>query len=162
FDKFYYESDTYLLGKDIIREGLEKGVFFKKKDGSVWIDLTEDGLDEKLVLRADGTSVYITQDLGTAQLKYDEFKTDESIYVVGNEQDYHFKVLFLILKKLGKSWADGLYHLSYGMVDLPSGKMKSREGTVVDADDLMDEMENTARQRTEELGKVEGFSEEEK
>jgi len=162
FDKFYYESDTYLLGKDIIREGLEKGVFFKKDDGSVWIDLTDEGLDEKLVLRADGTSVYITQDLGTAQLKYDEFKTDESIYVVGNEQDYHFKVLFLILKKLGKSWADGLYHLSYGMVDLPSGKMKSREGTVVDADDLMDEMEQTARQRTEELGKVEGFSEEEK
>jgi len=137
-------------------------VFFKKEDGSVWIDLTDEGLDEKLVLRADGTSVYITQDLGTAQLKYDEFKTDESIYVVGNEQDYHFKVLFLILKKLGKSWADGLYHLSYGMVDLPSGKMKSREGTVVDADDLMDEMEQTARQRTEELGKVEGFSEEEK
>lgn len=162
FDKFYYESDTYLLGKDIIREGLEKGVFFKKEDGSVWIDLADEGLDEKLVLRADGTSVYITQDLGTAQLKYDEFKTDESIYVVGNEQDYHFKVLFLILKKLGKSWADGLYHLSYGMVDLPSGKMKSREGTVVDADDLMDEMEQTARQRTEELGKVEGFSEEEK
>ncbi|HEY0670263.1 MAG TPA: arginine--tRNA ligase [Sphingobacteriaceae bacterium] len=162
FNKLYYESDTYLLGKDIINEGLEKGVFFKKLDGSVWIDLTEDGLDEKLVLRADGTSVYITQDLGTAQLKYDDFKVEESIYVVGNEQDYHFKVLFLILEKLGKSWAKGLYHLSYGMVDLPSGKMKSREGTVVDADDIIQEMVDTARERTEELGKVEGFSKEEK
>jgi len=162
FDKYYYESDTYLLGKDIIQEGLEKGVFFKKEDNSVWIDLTEDGLDEKLVLRGDGTSVYITQDLGTAQLKYDDFQMDESLYVVGNEQDYHFKVLFLILKKLGKPWARGLYHLSYGMVDLPSGKMKSREGTVVDADDLMNEMIETARIRTEELGKVEGFSYEEK
>lgn len=162
FDKLYYESDTYLLGKDIINEGLEKGVFFKKPDGSVWIDLTEDGLDEKVVLRADGTSVYITQDLGTAQLKYDDFKVDESIYVVGNEQDYHFKVLFLILEKLGKSWAKGLYHLSYGMVDLPSGKMKSREGTVVDADDIIQEMVDTARVRTEELGKVEGLSEDEK
>jgi len=162
FQKYYYESDTYLLGKDIIQEGLDKGIFFRKDDGSVWIDLTADGLDEKLVLRADGTSVYITQDLGTAQLKYDDFKMDESIYVVGNEQDYHFKVLFLILEKLGKSWAKGLYHLSYGMVDLPSGKMKSREGTVVDADDLIQEMVATARQRTEELGKVEGFSEEEK
>lgn len=154
FDKFYYESDTYLLGKDIIQEGLDKGVFFKKEDGSVWADLTEEGLDEKLVLRGDGTSVYITQDLGTAQLKFDEFAMDESIYVVGNEQDYHFKVLFSILKKLGRSWSDGLFHLSYGMVDLPSGKMKSREGTVVDADDLMDEMLETARQRTEELGKT--------
>ncbi len=162
FKKYYYESDTYLLGKDIIDEGLEKGVFFEKDDGSVWIDLTADGLDQKLVLRADGTSVYITQDLGTAQLKYDDFKMDKSIYVVGNEQDYHFKVLFLILDKLGKSWAKGLFHLSYGMVDLPSGKMKSREGTVVDADDLMDEMIRTAKERTEELGKVEGFSEEEK
>lgn len=162
FQKFYYESDTYLLGKDIIKEGLEKGVFFKKEDGSVWIDLTADGLDEKLVLRADGTSVYITQDLGTAQLKYNDFKMDESIYVVGNEQDYHFKVLFLILEKLGKTWAKGLYHLSYGMVDLPSGKMKSREGTVVDADDLIAEMVDTAKQRTEELGKVEGFSDAEK
>lgn len=162
FKKFYYESDTYLLGKDIIEEGLSKGVFYKKSDGSVWIDLTADGLDEKLVLRADGTSVYITQDLGTAQLKYDDFGMDESIYVVGNEQDYHFKVLFLILDKLGKTWAKGLYHLSYGMVDLPSGKMKSREGTVVDADDLIDEMVATAKQRTEELGKVDGFSEEEK
>lgn len=162
FDKFYYESDTYLLGKDIIQEGLESGVFFKKEDNSVWIDLTDEGLDQKLVLRGDGTSVYITQDLGTAQLKYDEFKMDESIYVVGNEQDYHFKVLFLILKKLGKSWANGLYHLSYGMVDLPTGKMKSREGTVVDADDLMKEMFDTAKTRTEELGKTEGLGEEEK
>jgi arginyl-tRNA synthetase len=162
FAKYYYESDTYLLGKDIIDEGLEKGVFFKKEDGSVWIDLTADGLDQKLVLRADGTSVYITQDLGTAQLKYDDFNVDKSIYVVGNEQDYHFKVLFLILQKLGKSWAEGLYHLSYGMVDLPSGKMKSREGTVVDADELMDDMIRTAQERTEELGKVDGFSVDEK
>lgn len=162
FDKFYYESDTYLLGKDIIQEGLDNGVFFRKEDNSVWIDLADEGLDQKLVLRGDGTSVYITQDLGTAQLKYDEFRMNESIYVVGNEQDYHFKVLFLILKKLGKSWAEGLYHLSYGMVDLPSGKMKSREGTVVDADDLMDEMLETAKTRTEELGKTEGLGEEEK
>lgn len=162
FKKYYYESDTYLLGKDIIEEGLEKGVFFKKEDNSVWIDLTTEGLDEKLVLRGDGTSVYITQDLGTAQLKYNDFGVDESLYVVGNEQDYHFKVLFLILNKLGKSWASGLYHLSYGMVDLPSGKMKSREGTVVDADDLIDEMVETAKSRTEELGKVEGFSDDEK
>jgi arginyl-tRNA synthetase len=162
FDKFYYESNTYLLGKDIIDEGLQKGVFFRKPDGSVWIDLTADGLDEKLVLRSDGTSVYITQDLGTAQLKYDDYQMDESIYVVGNEQDYHFKVLFLILQKLGKTWAKGLYHLSYGMVDLPSGKMKSREGTVVDADDLIDEMEKTAKEQTEALGKVEDFGEEEK
>ncbi|PRD56305.1 arginine--tRNA ligase [Sphingobacterium gobiense] len=162
FDKFYYESNTYLLGKDIIQEGLDSGVFFRKEDNSVWIDLTDEGLDEKLVLRGDGTSVYITQDLGTAQLKYDEFKMEESIYVVGNEQDYHFKVLFLILKKLGKPWAEGLFHLSYGMVDLPSGKMKSREGTVVDADDLMTEMIATAKARTEELGKTEGLDEEEK
>ena len=162
FKKYYYESDTYLLGKDTIQEGLEKGVFFKKDDGSVWIDLTEDGLDQKLVLRADGTSVYIIQDLGTAQLKYDDFKMNKSIYVVGNEQDYHFKVLFLILQKLGQTWAKGLFHLSYGMVDLPSGKMKSREGIVVDADELMDEMILTAQERTEELGKVEGFTEQEK
>ncbi|TDO20968.1 arginyl-tRNA synthetase [Pedobacter duraquae] len=162
FDKFYYESNTYLLGKDTVDEGLAKGVFFKKEDGSVWIDLTADGLDQKLVLRADGTSVYITQDLGTAQMKYDDFKMDESIYVVGNEQDYHFKVLFLILDKLGKGWAKGLYHLSYGMVDLPSGKMKSREGTVVDADDLVSEMIETARQKTEALGKIADFSEAEK
>lgn len=162
FDKFYYESNTYLLGKDVIEEGLQKGVFFRKEDNSVWIDLTADGLDEKLVLRSDGTSVYMTQDLGTAQLKYDDFRMDKSIYVVGNEQDYHFKVLFLILQKLGKTWAEGLYHLSYGMVDLPSGKMKSREGTVVDADDLMDEMEQTAKEQTEAMGKVDGFGEEEK
>lgn len=162
FDKYYYESNTYLLGKDIIQEGLDKGVFFKKEDNSVWIDLSDEGLDQKLVLRGDGTSVYITQDLGTAQLKFDEFGMDESIYVVGNEQDYHFKVLFSILKKLGRPWADGLFHLSYGMVDLPSGKMKSREGTVVDADDLMAEMIETAKTRTEELGKTEDFTEEEK
>lgn len=158
FDKYYYESNTYLLGKDLIEEGLAKNVFFKKPDGSVWIDLTAEGLDEKLVLRADGTSVYMTQDLGTAQLKYNDFQMDESMYVVGNEQDYHFKVLFLILKKLGKTWANGLYHLSYGMVDLPSGKMKSREGTVVDADDLIHEMITTAQKRTEELGKTAEFS----
>lgn len=162
FDKNYYESNTYLLGKDIIEEGLQNNVFFKKEDGSVWIDLTAEGLDQKLVLRADGTSVYITQDLGTAQLKYNDFHMDESIYVVGNEQDYHFKVLFLILQKLGKSWAKGLYHLSYGMVDLPSGKMKSREGTVVDADDLISEMEQTAQTQTEALGKVQDFAEDEK
>src|ERR1700761_5386085 len=162
FDKFYYESDTYLLGKDIVEEGLKKEVFLEREDGSVWIDLTADGLDQKLVRRSDGTSVYITQDLGTAQLKYNDFHMDDSLYVVGNEQDYHFKVLFLILKKLGKSWAKGLYHLSYGMVDLPSGKMKSREGTVVDADDLISEMEQTAKEQTEALGKVENYSEAEK
>jgi len=162
FDKFYYESNTYLLGKGTVDEGLAKGVFFKKEDGSVWIDLTDDGLDQKLVLRADGTSVYITQDLGTAEMKHDDFHMDESIYVVGNEQDYHFKVLFLILEKLGKSWAKGLYHLSYGMVDLPNGKMKSREGTVVDADELIDSMVNTAREKTEELGKTNDFPQEDK
>ncbi len=162
FDQYYYESNTYSLGKDIIDEGLSKGVFFKKEDGSVWIDLTEDGLDQKLVLRGDGTSVYITQDLGTAQMKYEQYKMDHSIYVVGNEQEYHFKVLFLILNKLGKDWAKGLFHLSYGMVDLPSGKMKSREGTVVDADDLMEEMVQSAKEQSEALGKVAEFSEEEK
>jgi arginyl-tRNA synthetase len=162
FDKFYYESDTYLLGKDIIEEGLEKGVFFRKDDKSVWIDLAAEGLDEKLVLRADGTSVYMTQDMGTAQLKYNDYHADKSIYVVGNEQDYHFKVLFAILKKLSKAGSDGLFHLSYGMVDLPSGKMKSREGTVVDADDLMDEMERTAKEQTDAAGKVDGFNEDEK
>ncbi|WP_443939469.1 arginine--tRNA ligase [Pedobacter sp. MW01-1-1] len=162
FDKYYYESNTYLLGKDTVDEGLEKGVFFKKEDGSVWIDLTADGLDQKLVLRADGTSVYITQDLGTAKMKYDDFGMEESIYVVGNEQDYHFKVLFLILEKLGKSWAKGLYHLSYGMVDLPHGKMKSREGTVVDADELIESMVSTAKEKTEELGKTNDFSDAEK
>ncbi|MDW8461474.1 MAG: arginine--tRNA ligase [Cytophagales bacterium] len=162
FDKIYYESDTYLLGKDIVEEGLQKGIFYKKPDGSVWIDLTEEKLDHKLVLRADGTSVYITQDLGTADLKYNDFQIDKSIYVVGNEQDYHFKVLFAILQKLGRNYAQGLYHLSYGMVDLPSGKMKSREGTVVDADDLIAEMKQTAKKRTQELGKVSELSEIEK
>ena len=161
FDKMYKESDTYLLGKDIVAEGLEKGVFFKKEDGSVWADLSGEGLDEKLVLRGDGTSVYITQDMGTADLKYKEIGAEKSILVVGNEQDYHFKVLFTLLKKLGRPYADGSYHLSYGMVDLPSGKMKSREGTVVDADDLVQEMQDTARKYTEELGKLEGFSKEE-
>ena len=163
FDKLYYESNTYLLGKDVIEDGLKSGVFYKKEDGSVWCDLTEDGLDEKLVLRSDGTAVYMTQDIGTAIQRAKDF-TDLGgmVYTVGNEQDYHFKVLFLILKKLGYSWAEQLYHLSYGMVDLPSGKMKSREGTVVDADDLMDEMTNTAREISEELGKLEGYSNEEK
>ncbi len=163
FDSYYYESDTYLLGKDIVAEGLEKGVFFKKEDGSVWIDLTEDGLDEKIVLRADGTAVYMTQDIGTAiQRIKDHPDVNGMVYTVGNEQDYHFKVLFLILKKLGFDWANQLYHLSYGMVDLPSGKMKSREGTVVDADDLIVEMSDTAEKLSEELGKLEGFSEEQK
>lgn len=161
FDKMYYESNTYLLGKDIVEEGLQKGVFFKKPDNSVWIDLTDMKLDEKLVLRGDGTSVYITQDIGTADLKYKEFGADKSIYVVGNEQDYHFNVLIGILKKLQKPYADGVYHLSYGMVDLPSGKMKSREGTVVDADDIMQEMADTAKHITNELGKTEGLSEQE-
>ncbi len=162
FDKYYYESNTYLLGKSMINEGLEKGVFYQKEDNSVWIDLTNEGLDHKLLLRSDGTSVYMTQDLGTAQMKFDEFGCNKSIYVVGNEQDYHFKVLFLILKKLGKSFADGCHHLSYGMVDLPTGKIKSREGTVVDADDLMAEMLKTAKEKTEELGKTEGMSDIEK
>ena len=162
FDKFYYESNTYLLGKDIVEDGLQRNVFFKKEDGSVWIDLTADGLDQKLVLRADGTSVYITQDLGTADLKYKDFKMDRSIYVVGNEQDYHFKVLKLILQKLGRPYADGIQHFSYGMVDLPSGKMKSREGTVVDADDLIDDMLESAKEQTEALGKIDDFTEDEK
>ena len=161
FDKFYYESNTYILGKEIVQEGLSKNVFFKKDDGSVWVDLTDDGLDQKLLLRGDGTSVYITQDIGTAELKYNDFGCERSIYVVGNEQDYHFKVLQLICKKLGKSYADGIYHLSYGMVELPQGKMKSREGTVVDADDLMDEMINTAKDTTIALGKTEGLNDEE-
>ncbi len=160
FDKLYYESDTYLSGKKIVQAGLDKGVFFKKEDGSVWIDLSADGLDEKLLLRSDGTAVYMTQDIGTAIERFMEFPDLEKlVYTVGNEQDYHFNVLFLILKKLGYSWADGCHHLSYGMVDLPSGKMKSREGTVVDADDLMDEMEQTAKQHTQDLGKIEGFNE---
>lgn len=161
FDKTYHESDTYLLGKNIVTEGLEKGVFFKKDNGSVWVDLTDEGLDEKLVLRGDGTAVYMTQDMGTCDHKYKDFAFDQSVYTVGNEQDYHFKVLFKIMKKLGRSYADGLYHLSYGMVDLPTGKMKSREGTVVDADDLMEEMFQTAEKQTRELGKIEGMSEEE-
>ncbi|AVI52306.1 arginine--tRNA ligase [Pukyongia salina] len=163
FDSYYYESDTYLLGKDNIEEGLENGVFFRKEDGSVWCDLTDEGLDEKIVLRSDGTAVYMTQDIGTAiQRVKDHPDVTGMIYTVGNEQDYHFKVLFLILKKLGYSWAENLYHLSYGMVDLPSGKMKSREGTVVDADDLIADMSATAREISEELGKIEDFSEEEK
>ncbi|GAB5557555.1 MAG: arginine--tRNA ligase [Schleiferiaceae bacterium] len=162
FDKNYYESDTYILGKQDVEKGLETGVFYKKEDGSVWIDLTAEGLDEKLVLRSDGTSVYMTQDIGTAIQRFKDFDISGLTYVVGNEQDYHFKVLFLILAKLGYEWADKLYHLSYGMVDLPSGKMKSREGTVVDADDLMDEMYLTAKSISEELGKQEGYSEEEK
>lgn len=163
FDFYYYESDTYLLGKDIIEEGLKKDVFFMKDDGSVWCDLTDEGLDEKLVLRSDGTSVYMTQDLGTAvQRIKDHPDVGGMIYTVGNEQDYHFKVLFLILKKLGYTWADNLFHLSYGMVDLPSGKMKSREGTVVDADDLISQMTETARKISEELGKIDDFSEAEK
>lgn len=159
FDKFYYESDTYLLGKNIVEEGLEKGVFFKKDNGSIWVDLSEEGLDEKLVLRSDGTSVYITQDMGTCDLKYNDFKINKSVYVVGNEQDYHFDVLFKIMRKLGRPYGDGLYHLSYGMVDLPTGKMKSREGTVVDADDLIREMIETAESHTKELGKIDGFTE---
>ena len=163
FDEYLYESNTYILGKDIVEVGLNKGVFYKREDGSVWIDLTAEGLDEKLVLRSDGTSVYITQDLGTAVERFKNNPTlEELTYVVGNEQDYHFKVLFLILKKLDYSWADALHHLSYGMVDLPNGKMKSREGTVVDADDLMQEVYNTAKEISEELGKLEGMSDEEK
>ncbi|MDT7833145.1 arginine--tRNA ligase [Flavobacteriaceae bacterium S356] len=163
FDTLYYESDTYLLGKDVIAEGLTKGVFFKKEDGSVWCDLTDEGLDEKLVLRSDGTAVYMTQDIGTAIQRVKDYSDiNGMVYTVGNEQDYHFKVLFLILKKLGFSWAAQLYHLSYGMVDLPSGKMKSREGTVVDADDLMVEMANTAKAISQELGKLEGYSDTEK
>lgn len=161
FDKLYYESDTYLVGRDRVMEGLEKGVFFKKEDGSVWVDLTDEGLDEKLLLRKDGTSVYMTQDIGTALMRFDDYPTlSQLIYTVGNEQEYHFKVLFLILKKLGYSWAQACYHLSYGMVDLPTGKMKSREGTVVDADDLIQQMADTAEARTKELGKIDGFTEE--
>lgn len=163
FDKNYYESDTYLLGKEFVAEGLQSGVFHRKEDGSVWCDLTDEGLDEKIVLRSDGTAVYMTQDIGTAIQRFKDFPdVGGMVYTVGNEQDYHFKVLFLILKKLGFSWADNLYHLSYGMVDLPSGKMKSREGTVVDADDLIDEMASTAKDISKELGKLEGYSEEEK
>ncbi|HTH55251.1 MAG TPA: arginine--tRNA ligase [Cyclobacteriaceae bacterium] len=156
FEKLYYESDTYLLGKEEVLRGVESGVFFKKDDGSVWVDLTSDGLDQKVLLRADGTSVYMTQDIGTAILRFRDFpKIEGQVYTVGNEQEYHFKVLFLILKKLGYQWADKCYHLSYGMVDLPTGKMKSREGTVVDADDLMQEMADEAEKQTRELGKIE-------
>ena len=163
FDTLYYESNTYLLGKDVVAQGIEKGVFVKKEDGSVWCDLTEDGLDEKIVLRSDGTAVYMTQDIGTAIQRVKDFPdVGGMVYTVGNEQDYHFQVLFLILKKLGFDWSQQLHHLSYGMVDLPSGKMKSREGTVVDADELMLEMTATARTISEELGKLEGYSEEEK
>jgi len=163
FDKLYYESETYILGKDLVIEGLQKGILFKKEDGSVWIDLTADGLDEKLLLRSDGTSVYMTQDLGTATDRFRDYSDLEGIvYTVGNEQDYHFKVLFLILKKMGYSWADSCFHLSYGMVDLPSGKMKSREGTVVDADDLIDEVIGKAKEMTQERGHLEGMSEDEK
>lgn len=160
FDKTYFESQTYLLGKEIVAEGLANKVFHQKDDKSVWIDLTEEGLDEKLLLRSDGTSVYMTQDLGTARLRYDEYHPSQMIYVVGNEQNYHFDVLKKVMKKAGFDWADGIHHLSYGMVELPEGKMKSREGTVVDADDLVDEMIATAKQTTETLGKSEGFSDE--
>ncbi len=163
FDKYYYESNTYLLGKDVVQVGLDRGVFEKDPDGSVWIDLTDEGLDRKIVLRSDGTAVYMTQDIGTAiQRVKDMPDVGGMVYTVGNEQDYHFKVLFLILKKLGFDWASSLYHLSYGMVDLPSGKMKSREGTVVDADDLMQDMTDTAKQISEDLGKLESYSAEEK
>ena len=163
FDSYYYESDTYLLGKDVVAKGLEQGVFFKKEDGSVWIDLTEEGLDEKIVLRSDGTAVYMTQDIGTAIQRVADYPdVNGMVYTVGNEQDYHFKVLFLILKKLGFSWAQQLFHLSYGMVDLPSGKMKSREGTVVDADDLITEMAATAESISEDLGKLSGYTQEQK
>lgn len=161
FDKWYYESNTYLLGKSIVEEGLQKGVLFRKNDGSVWVDLTDEGLDQKLLLRGDGTSVYITQDLGTAKLKFNDYKLNQSIYVIADEQNYHMQVLKLILKKLGEPCADGIYHLSYGMVELPSGRMKSREGTVVDADDMMDEMIRLAKEQTEQAGKTEGFTAEE-
>ena len=160
FDKVYYESETYLLGKDLVNKGLEQGVFYRREDGSVWIDLTKDGLDEKLLLRKDGTSVYMTQDLGTACLRHDDFGSERLVYVVGNEQNYHFAVLKLVLEKLGMVWAKDLYHLSYGMVELPNGKMKSREGTVVDADDLIAQMIETAKAQTEEHGKTEGFTSE--
>ena len=163
FDTLYYESDTFLIGKDLVVDGLKSGVFYRKEDGSVWIDLSDEGLDEKLVLRSDGTAVYMTQDVGTAVDRFKDYPDlDGIIYTVGNEQDYHFKVLFLILKKLGYAWAENCYHLSYGMVDLPSGKMKSREGTVVDADDLMAEVVDKAREMTQERGHIEGMTEAEK
>lgn len=161
FDKVYYESQTYLLGKSLVEDGLQKGVFFRKEDNSVWIDLEADGLDQKLLLRGDGTSVYMTQDLGTALSRFEENSLDDMIYVVGNEQNYHFQVLKLVLKKLGYEWSDNIFHLSYGMVELPEGKMKSREGTVVDADDLIADMIGTAREMSNELGKLDGCSEEE-
>jgi arginyl-tRNA synthetase len=162
FEKLYYESETYLLGKEEVLRGVDQGVFFRKEDGSVWVDLTADGLDQKVLLRSDGTSVYMTQDIGTAILRFRDFpKIEKQVYTVGNEQEYHFKVLFLILAKLGYGWAKECYHLSYGMVDLPSGKMKSREGTVVDADDLMEEMVEEAGKQTKELGKIEEMKEQE-
>ncbi len=161
FDKTFYESNTYLLGKDFVKEGLEKNILFRKEDGSVWIDLSDKNLDEKLVLRSDGTSVYITQDIGLAKQKFEEYHLDKSIYVIGDEQLHHMKVLKEIIRKLGMPFADDIYHLSYGMVELTTGKMKSREGTVVDADDLIDEMVATAEQHTKELGKVNDFSKEE-
>ena len=159
FDKNYYESDTYILGKEVVKIGLEKGVFYKKDDGSVWIDLSSEGLDEKIILRSDGTAVYMTQDIGTAIKRQEDFNFSNMIYTVGNEQDYHFKVLFLILDKLGYAWAKSCYHLSYGMVDLPTGKMKSREGTVVDADDLVDDMIKHANNISDELGKAKDMNE---
>ena len=162
FDKVYFESDTYKLGKKLVLEGLEKGIFIKKDDGSVWADLTDEGLDQKILLRSDGTSVYMTQDLGTAQQRFEDFNADEAIYVVGNEQNYHFQVLKIVLDKLGFSWAEDIHHLSYGMVELPEGKMKSREGTVVDADDLLEEMTTTAEEMSRELGKLEGYSDKER
>jgi arginyl-tRNA synthetase len=161
FDKIYYESQTYLEGKEKVLEGLAKGVFYKKEDGSVWADLTSDGLDEKLLLRSDGTSVYMTQDIGTAKLRFDDFPINKMVYVVGNEQNYHFQVLSLLLDKLGFAFGKGLVHFSYGMVELPEGKMKSREGTVVDADDLIEEMIQTAKDTSKELGKLDGYTEEE-
>jgi len=161
FDKIYYESETYLVGKKIVEEGLDKGIFYRRPDGSVWADLRDDGLDEKLLLRADGTSVYMTQDIGTAKVRYDDFPIKKMVYVVGNEQNYHFQVLSILLDKLGFEWGKSLVHFSYGMVELPNGKMKSREGTVVDADDLIDEMLRTARETSEELGKLDGCSPEE-
>lgn len=161
FDKIYYESDTYTVGRDMVLDGIEKGVFYRKEDGSVWCDLSDVGLDEKLLLRNDGTSVYMTQDIGTAKLRFDDFDVDKMVYVVGNEQDYHFQVLSLLLDKIGFKWGKGLVHFSYGMVELPQGKMKSREGTVVDADDLVDEMVSTARTMSQELGKLDGYTPEE-
>jgi arginyl-tRNA synthetase len=161
FDKTYYESQTYLLGKELVEEGVTKGVYTRREDGSVWIDLSAEGMDEKLLLRNDGTSVYMTQDLGTALQRYNEYNPEQLIYVVGNEQEYHFNVLKLVLKHLGCSWADSIYHLSYGMVELPAGKMKSREGTVVDADDLMQEMFDTAESMARELGKIDSFDSDE-